>query len=167
LGLLIAAMLAADMSTNSSYMLAWSSIIFNDILRPFKWVNRSGKSGLRLNRMLIVFIGVFLLLYGLWYPLKGDLWVYLQLTGTVYLSSMSVLLIAACYWKRANARGAVAAIVVGAIVPLGYLVAQQVEATQGLASFIGPYWSGISTYILAAGAMVVGSLSKPQSSLGS
>lgn len=164
LGLLIAAMLAADMSTNSSYMLAWSSIIFNDVLRPFKWINREGKSGLRLNRMLIALIGVFLLLYGLWYPLKGDLWVYLQLTGTVYLSSMSVLLISACYWKRANARGAIAAIVVGAIVPVGYLVAQQVEAAQAMASFIGPYWSGISTYLLAAIAMVLGSLSKPPSS---
>lgn len=32
LGLLLAGMLAADMSTNSSYLLAWSSVIYNDVL---------------------------------------------------------------------------------------------------------------------------------------
>ena len=36
MGLLIAAMLAADMSTDSSYMLTWGSIIYNDILAPFR-----------------------------------------------------------------------------------------------------------------------------------
>ena len=64
-------------------------------------------------------IGVFLLFYGLWYPLKGDLWTYLGVTGTIYLASMSTLLIACCYWKRANNWGAAAAIVVGAVIPVG------------------------------------------------
>src|ERR1043166_5521983 len=36
MGLLIAAMLAADMSTDSSYMLSWGSVIYNDILAPFR-----------------------------------------------------------------------------------------------------------------------------------
>jgi solute:Na+ symporter, SSS family len=35
-GLVIAAMLAADMSTDSSYMLTWGSVIYNDILAPFR-----------------------------------------------------------------------------------------------------------------------------------
>ena len=37
LGILVAGMLAADMSTQSSYMLAWSSVIYNDILYPLAW----------------------------------------------------------------------------------------------------------------------------------
>lgn len=49
-------------------------------------------------------------MFGLWFPLKGNLWDYLSLTGTIYLSSMSILLIAACYWKRANSWGAAGAI---------------------------------------------------------
>ncbi len=36
MGLLVAAMLAADMSTDSSYMLTWSSVIYNDMLAPFR-----------------------------------------------------------------------------------------------------------------------------------
>ena len=36
LGLLVAAMLAADMSTDSSYMLTWGSVIYNDLLAPLR-----------------------------------------------------------------------------------------------------------------------------------
>jgi solute:Na+ symporter, SSS family len=164
MGLLIAAMLAADMSTDSSYMLTWSSVIYNDIIAPFRRTPWSEKRGLLINRCLVACIGVFLLLYGLWYPLKGDLWTYLGVTGTIYLSSMSVLLISCCYWRQANSWGAVAAIVVGAFVPSAYLVMEQLDATRHFAKVvIGPYWYGIATYALVAVAMVIGSLLKPDS----
>lgn len=162
MGLVIAAMLAADMSTESAYMLTWGSVIYNDILAPLRRKAWSEKKGLLWNRMIIGCIGVFLLFYGLWYPLKGDLWTYLGVTGTIYLSSMSVLLISCCYWKRANNWGAAAAIVTGAVIPVGYLVLEQIPATAPLTKKIGPYYSGIGTYLLVAVAMIVGSLLKPE-----
>lgn len=161
MGLVIAAMLAADMSTDSSYMLTWGSVIYNDIMAPFRKTVWSDKKGILWNRFIVAFIGIFLLFYGLWYPLKGDLWTYLGITGTIYLSSMSVLLIACCYWKRANNWGAGAAIFFGALIPVGFLIIQQVPATQVWAEKIGPYYSGIAAYILTGLAMVIGSLLKP------
>src|SRR6185436_10326931 len=162
MGLLIAAMLAADMSTDSSYMLTWCSVIYNDILAPFRKKPWSERKGLFWIRTIIAVIGVFLLLYGLRYPLKGDLWTYLGVTGTIYLASISVLLIACCYWKRANSWGAVASIIVSAAIPVSYLVMEQVPSTAALAKSIGPYYSGIATYLLSGIAMVIGSLLKPQ-----
>ena len=161
MGILVAAMLAADMSTDSSYMLTWGSVIYNDVLAPFR-KNWTERKGLFINRAIIALIGVFLLFYGLWYPLKGDLWTYLGVTGTIYLSSMTVLLIACCYWKRANSWGAAAAIIFGAAVPIGYLVLEQVPATMPFTRKIGPYYSGIATYALVAVAMIIGSLLKPR-----
>jgi len=163
MGILIAAMLAADMSTDSSYMLTWCSVIYNDILAPFRKKPWSERKGLFWNRTIIAIIGVFLLVYGLWYPLKGDLWTYLGVTGTIYLASISVLLIACCYWRKANNWGAGASIVVSALIPITYLVMEQVPSTAALAKSIGPYYSGIATYILSGVAMLVGSLLKPQS----
>jgi len=161
LGILIAGMLAAEMSTNSSYLLAWSSVIYNDIMQPIHKNAWSDKKGIRTNRFLIAGIGVFLLAYGLWYPLKADLWVYLQVTATIYLSSMTTLLIAACYWPKANNWGAVAAIVVGCLIPISFLIMQQLPSTMDLAMRIGPYNSGIAAYIATAVAMVIGSYLKP------
>lgn len=163
MGLLIAAMLAADMSTDSSYMLTWGSVIYNDIMAPFRKTKWSEKRGLFWNRSIIAFIGIFLLLYGLWYPLKGDLWTYLGVTGTIYLASISILLIACCYWRKANSWGAGAAIFISAAIPVTYLVMEQVPATADLAKSIGPYYSGIATYLLSGAAMIIGSLLKPQS----
>ncbi|MBM4028271.1 MAG: sodium:solute symporter family protein [Planctomycetes bacterium] len=161
MGLLIAAMLAADMSTDSSYMLTWGGVIYNDILAPFRKTKWSEKRGLVWNRSIVALIGVFLLIYGLWYEIEGDLWTYLGITGTIYLSSMSVLLIACCYWPRANNWGATAAIVCGAAVPVTTLVLQKVgpwtEWIKGNGALCG-----IATYVIVALSMVVGSLLKPQ-----
>ena len=160
MGVLIAAMLAADMSTNSSYLLAWSSVIYNDLLAPLhknQWANRKA---LYVNRLIVALIGLFLLLYGLWYPLEGDLWVYLQVTGTIYLSSMSVILIAACYWDKANDWGAIAAIVAGSTIPIAFLVFKEFDATSSMVNAIGPYKSTIAAYLFTALAMVIGSLLK-------
>ncbi len=160
LGLLLAGMLAADMSTNSSYLLAWSSVIYNDILEPVHKNKWSARKGIQINRLLVGCIGIFLLLYGLWYPLEGDLWVYLQVTGTIYLSSMTVILIAACYWKKANNWGAIGSIVAGSVIPVAFLILQQVETTSHLAAEIGPYFSAIAAFVCTALAMTIGSYAK-------
>jgi SSS family solute:Na+ symporter len=165
MGILIAAMVAADMSTDSSYMLTWGSVIYNDIMAPFRKTRWSEKRGILVNRMIVALIGVFLFFFGLWYQIKGDVWTYLGVTGTIYLSSMSVLLIACCYWKRANNWGATAAIIVGAVIPVTFLVLQLLPATESF--FTGPktpYYTGIASYVSAAAAMIVGSLIKPAAS---
>ena len=77
MGLLLAAMLAADMSSTSSYMITWGSVIYNDILAPFRKTRWSERRGLLWNRSLVALIGLFLLFYGLLYPLKGNVWDYL------------------------------------------------------------------------------------------
>jgi len=159
MGILIAAMLAADMSTDSSYMLTWGGVIYNDIMAPFRrgW---SERKGLVWNRFIVAAIGLFLLFFGLWYKLEGDLWTYLTLTGTIYLASIATLLIACCYWKRANNWGAGASIVISAVIPLGFLIMEKVDGAAAKA--IGPYTSGIAAYLLSGAAMVIGSLLKPQ-----
>jgi SSS family solute:Na+ symporter len=161
MGLLIAAMLAADMSTESAYMLTWASVIYNDLLAPFHKERWSEKTGLLWNRSIVAAIGVFLLVYGLWYKIEGDVWSYLTVTGAIYLSSMSALLISACYLKWTNNWGAIGAIVVGAIFPVSYLVLQQLPATKDFANnTIGPYHSGNAAFAGAFLAMAVGSLMK-------
>jgi SSS family solute:Na+ symporter len=165
MGLLVAAMLAADMSTDSSYMITWAAVIYNDILAPFRKGKTSEKTGILVNRMIVAIIGVFLFFYGLFYKLEGGLWDYLTTTGTVYLSSMSVLLIACCYWKKANSWGAVASIVVGAAIPVGYLVLEKTIAG-GAEALKQDYHftqdrAKIAAFVISGISMVVFSLMKP------
>ena len=161
MGLLLAAMLAADMSTTSSYMLTWGSVIYNDIMAPLRKTPWSEKRGILWNRIIVTLIGVFLLGYGLWYKLQGDVWNYLVVTATIYAASISTMLVACCYWKRSNNWGAAASILVGAVIPVVYLVMEKVPATAAIAGFIGPHYSVLAAFAATALAMVVGSLLKP------
>lgn len=162
MGLLVAAMLAADMSTDSSYMLTWGSVIYNDILAPFRKTRWSEQKGLLWNRMIVAIIGVYLFFFGLVYKIEGNVWDYLSLTGTVYMSSMVSLLIGCCYWKKANDWGGYGAIFMGAAIPFLYLTLQKIPATSDFANkSIGPYYSGIAAFVAAALGMIVGSMLKP------
>jgi SSS family solute:Na+ symporter len=162
MGLLLAAMLAADMSSTSSYMLTWASVIYNDILAPFRKTPWSEKRGLLWNRVIVSLIGVFLLLYGLWYPLKGDVYAYLMVTGAIYLASISTMLIACCYWKRANSWGATGAITVGAAIPIACLVFEQARSMPADEVQLWRCYSGIGAFVATGSAMVLFSLLKPQ-----
>jgi SSS family solute:Na+ symporter len=152
IGLVIASMLAAEMSTDSSYLLTWSSILYNDIVSPLRKTPFGDRLGLYANRLIILGIGAFLLLYGLWYQLPGRVWDYLSITANIYLSSISVLLVACCYWKRANATGALAAIVGGAFTPIVFLLT-------GLAQHVAI--AGLASFGLSAAGMILGSLLAP------
>src|SRR5262245_19106408 len=121
-GLLLAAALAAEMSTDSGYLLTWATVIYNDLVSPVLKKPLAPAHRLLLTRALVVGIGVFLLFYGLWYEMPGNAWDYLAVTGNIYLASVFTLLVAALYWPRANTTGALAALVLGAIGPLTFLV---------------------------------------------
>jgi SSS family solute:Na+ symporter len=162
MGLLIAAMLAADMSTDSSYMLSWGSVIYNDILAPFRRRPHSHARAILWNRCIIGLIGIYLLVFGLLYAIEGNVWSYLLLTGSIYLSSMSVLLIACCYWKRANNWGALGAIILGAGVPIAHLTMEKIPVTMKFAASVGKDAAGIAAFVAAALGMIVGSLLKPR-----
>lgn len=122
IGLLLAAALAAEMSTDSGYLLTWSTVIYNDLISPCIKRPVTAKFRLFLTRALVVVIGVFLLFWGLWYELSGDAWDYLAVTGNIYLASVFTLLVAALYWRRATSTGAYAALVLGAVGPLTFLI---------------------------------------------
>ena len=162
MGLLLAAMLAADMSSTSSYMITWATVIYNDILAPFRTAHWSERRGLLWNRVIVSLIGAFLFFYGLWYELKGDVFAYLMVTGTIYMASISTMLVACCYWKRANNWGAAAAIVVGAVIPIACLVFERMRHMSLDALQLWRCYSGIGAFAATAAAMVVFSLLKPQ-----
>jgi solute:Na+ symporter, SSS family len=155
IGIVIAAMLAAEMSTDSGYLLTWATVIYNDLISPVVKRPLSRKARLLITRMLVLAIGVFLMFWGLWYELPGDVWSYLAVTGNIYLASVFTLLVAGLYWKRATSTGAYAALILGAIGPLTFLVVNNFAPKSGQ---IAPELAGASSFALAFAGMLVGSL---------
>jgi SSS family solute:Na+ symporter len=128
LGILVAGLLAAFMSTHDSYLLCWSSVISRDIVGPLSKTPLTDKQEIKITRISVVCIGAFLLVWGIWYELPPSVWTYMAVSGTVYLSGAGVALVGGIYWKRASTAGAWAAMLCGLIALVG-LFLDPVNAT--------------------------------------
>ena len=113
IGIISAGMLAAFMSTHDSYLLCWSSVLTQDVVAPWFKKGLSSKARLLLTRIFIVAIGIFILVWGLWYDLGQDLWDYMAISGAIYFTGAIALLVFGIYWKRASKVGAYLALVCG------------------------------------------------------
>ena len=61
LGITVAAMLAAFMSTHDSYLLCWSTIITNDIIDPLTGANLNSTKKINYSRIIIIILGIYIL----------------------------------------------------------------------------------------------------------
>src|SRR2546427_5384388 len=151
-GIVIAGMLAATMSVNSSYLLGWSAVISQDVILPTRQV--LGKPPLSttgqiwVNRLANLFVGLFLMFWGLYYTPPGAVYLYLNITGTIFLAGAFISVVGGLYGKRVNTTGGYLAMLMGAagaIVPFFFL-----------------HWSenvtGFVAFGLAAAGLVGGSL---------
>lgn len=128
LGVLVAGLLAAFMSTHDSYLLCWSSVISRDVVSPLLGHKLSGKQEILVTRISVVAIGVFLLVWGIWYELPESVWTYMAVSGSIYLSGAGIVLLGGIYWKRASTVGAAAAMFTGLIAVVG-LFLKPINAT--------------------------------------
>lgn len=106
LGLVVAGMLSAFMSTHDSYLLCWSTIITNDIIEPLSGKKLSSKLKINISRFIIFLLGVYILYWGLFYKGNDSVWSYLSITGAIYFSGAIAVLVAGLYWKNASKVGA-------------------------------------------------------------
>lgn len=157
LGVLAAGMFAAFMSTHDSYLLSWSSVITQDIVAPLHRRELTDEKRLLITRVVIFGIGLFLLLWGLWFEAPVSLWNYMAVTGTIYLSGAFAVVLGGLYWKRASSTGAVLALAAGLLAVLGIG-----PWTRGdPAWYASDKFIGAMTFIMAASGMIFGSLFFP------
>ncbi|HIN52958.1 MAG TPA: sodium:solute symporter family protein [Planctomycetes bacterium] len=119
LGIITAAMIAAFMSTHDSYLLCWSSVITQDVVAPLRQAPMSAAARIKLTRICIVLIGIFIWAWGLFYKGSDRIWDYMIITGAVYFTGALVLLAGGLYWKRASRVGAMLGLIFGASAILG------------------------------------------------
>lgn len=163
LGLLVAGLLAAFMSTHDSYLLCWASVIARDVVNPLTGGALGGQAQIRVTRIGVVLIGVFLLVWGVWYELPDSVWNYMAVTGTIYLSGAGVALLGGIYWKRASTVGALAAFTGGLVSIIGLFTEQINERLENMGSGfeITSPMLGLFNYIFCAVLFIAFSLLFP------
>jgi len=121
-GLVIAAALAAMMSTASAGLLAASTVLTEDLLPKL----RGGKqSSLAINRLFTLLTGLTVLAIAL---VVEDVISALTLAYNLLVGGMLVPLIGAIYWKRATTAGAITSMGLGFVTALVFMVKDGMDA---------------------------------------
>jgi solute:Na+ symporter, SSS family len=163
LGILTAGLLAAFMSTHDSYFMSWATVISRDIISPLRKTKPTEKQEIRWARISILLIGLFLLLWGLWYELPSSVWKYMAITGTVYFAGASVAIIGGIYWKRTSTAGATAALLGGLLAVSGVFVNQLSEIWPWFTiQLIGVLTFAFSLLLLITFSLLMPDKKKPQ-----
>jgi Na+/proline symporter len=152
LGLILAGMLAASVSTYAGYFLGWSSIIAQDVVRPSLRTDLGARAQLLLTRLTVIGLAAFIMVWSLLYDVPGPAYFYLQVTANLFMAPTLITVVAGLYWTRASAAGAYLSFVLGAGASLGYLL-------PGLGLSVAA--AGNLSWALAAIGLVLGSLAVP------
>lgn len=157
LGVLLAGMLAAEMSTHDSYLLSWSSVLTQDVVAPLTGDRMSPRARIRLTRVFMALIAVYLIYWGMVYRGRDDIWDYMAVSGAIYFTGAFALLALGLYWKRASSGGALLALACGGTALLGLSPVQDLLGLRIPSARVG-----LATVGLTVAAMVLGSLLFPQ-----
>jgi len=157
LGIVIAGMLAAFMSTHDSYLLCWSTIITNDIIEPLSNRTLSSKTKILLTRFIILILGLYIFYWGMFYEGGDAIWDYLGITGAIYFTGAISVVVFGLYWKQASSMGAILALLGGLSSIIGL---------EPIRSFLGinisnPAIIGLITLGFSMILMIIGSLIWP------
>ena len=158
IGLLTAGMLAAAMSTYNTYLHTWSAVLTQDFINPIMGNRLSSKTRIMIARIIMCLIAIFLLVWGLWYPLAEDLWDYMAITGSIYFIGAFAVLTAGIYWKKASTVGAYGAFCCGFLMIIGL---KPVQAALHIKLPGAGQYEGLTILVLACVTMVVLSLAFP------
>ena len=115
--LLVGAIFAKVVSTANNYLFSPATNLVNDVFVRYLRPEASNTQVLLVSRLTVVFLG----LWALWQALgttsvlKMSLYAY-----TIYSAALTPVILAAFFWKRATAAGAVASIAAGTVVTVGW-----------------------------------------------
>lgn len=150
-GLACVGFVSATMSTFSSYLLAFSSILLQDAIGPRLKRQLTAAQRVRGVQYGVVLIGVFIYAWAALYHLPDTVFRIITLTGSLSYAATITVLVGGIYWKRANANGAFWAFAGSAIPPVACLAMPS----------ISPISAGLLSFLLAPIGLIFGSLIFP------
>jgi SSS family solute:Na+ symporter len=115
--LLVGAIFAKVVSTANNYLFSPATNLVNDVFVRYLKPEARDKEVLWVSRLMVVGLG----LWALWQSLgttsvlKKSLYAY-----TIYSAALTPVILAAFFWRRATAKGAVASIAAGTVVTVGW-----------------------------------------------
>ena len=134
LGLFVAVMFAAMLSTDDTYMHSWGSIFIQDVLMPFRKKVFSPKQHILALRLSIVFVAVFAWIFSYFFRQTEYVFMFFAITGAI-VSGAGAVLIGGLYWKFGTTFAAWVTYITGAVMAVSGIILQQIWHFENGAGF--------------------------------
>ncbi|MEM9913997.1 MAG: sodium:solute symporter [Planctomycetota bacterium] len=118
MGLLVAILISAAVSTDDSYLHSWGSIFVQDVILPFRKKRLTPRQHILLLRVAIFCMAVFAFLWSMYFPLNQYIFMYWQITGSVFTGGAGAAIIFGLYWSRGTTAGAWTVMIVGPVIAI-------------------------------------------------
>ncbi len=115
-GAFLAIMILLMISTDTTYLHSWGSILVQDVVMPMRGQPMSPTQHLKALRWSIVGVTVFAFLFSWRYHQTTQIFMFFALTGSIYLGGAGSVIIGGLYWKKATNAGAWASMITGSVV---------------------------------------------------
>jgi SSS family solute:Na+ symporter len=126
IGLFAILMIGASISTDNSAYHSWGSIFLQDAIMPLRKKPFEKKEHLFWLRVSIVMIGVFAFTFSSFWTLRDYIFMWFQITNSIYVGGASCAIIGGLYWKKATAKGAWAGFLTGSILSVTGIILRQI-----------------------------------------
>lgn len=126
LGAFAALMLFLMISTDTTYLHSWGSILIQDVILPLRREPLTPEQHIRWLRWSIAGVAVFAFLFSLFFRQNDYILMFFSITGAIYLGGAGSVIVGGLYWNRGTTAGAWSAMIAGAVLGGGGLLLQQV-----------------------------------------
>ena len=158
-GLFAAVMLSAFISTHDTYLHSWGSILIQDVVMPFRKKPLSPVWHMRLLRISMTGVAIFVFFFSLLFRQTQDILMYFQITGAIFCGGVGCAIIGGLYWRRGTTAGAWAGMLTGStMATTGVILIQmhdRVTFSQPVLEFIASqngavlgFWASIVSIIV-------------------
>jgi Na+/proline symporter len=113
-------------STDTTYMHSWGSIIVQDIMLPLRKTPFTPRQQLLWLRLIIAGVAVFAFLFSYFFAQVDFILMFFAITGAIWLGGAGPCIIGGLYWKRGTTAGAFSALIAGSSIATGGMILQKI-----------------------------------------
>ena len=129
-GLFCAVLIFGILGNGVSYMHSWGSIIVQDVILPFRSKPFTPRQQLFLLRLAISGVALFAFLFSFFFSQTDYILMFFAITGAIWIGGAGPCIVFGLYWKRGRTAGAFGALISGALLAVGGMLAQNCWAGQ-------------------------------------